>query len=81
MTKDLLIDYFMLEKTEQAEIIQACALTMKVDPIIIEKDLWVVLALRALFDEAQSYNAHKGPSATFLRFSLVAYCTHNYLLS
>jgi len=59
MTEDMLINYFTLEKTAQAEIIQASALAMKVDPIIIEKDLWVVLALRALFDEEQTYNAHK----------------------
>jgi len=26
MTEDMLIDYFTLEKTEQVEIIQACAL-------------------------------------------------------
>lgn len=59
MKDNLPLDYFTLEKTAQAEIIQACALFMKVDPIIIEKDLWVVLTLQALFDETQHYNAHK----------------------
>lgn len=59
MTEDLSVDYFTLEKTAQEEIIQASALMMKVDPIIIEKDLWVVLALQALFDQNQEYNAHK----------------------
>lgn len=59
MTKNLLADYFTLEKTARAEIIHASALMMKVDPIIIEKDLWVVLALRALFDQNQEHNTHK----------------------
>lgn len=59
MIKNLLADYFTLEKTAQAEIIYASALTMKVDPIIIEKDLWVVLALHTLFDQNQEYNTHK----------------------
>jgi predicted nucleotidyltransferase component of viral defense system len=32
---------------------------MKVDPIIVEKDLWVVLTLQSLFDRSHGYNEYQ----------------------
>ena len=50
-------DYITLAPEAQKGLIEASALQMKVDPIIIEKDLWVVLTLQALFDRIHDYNA------------------------
>lgn len=50
------LDYVTLSRDAQRGLIEVCALQMKVDPTIIEKDLWVVFVLSALFDRGHFYN-------------------------
>ncbi|MEI6187181.1 MAG: nucleotidyl transferase AbiEii/AbiGii toxin family protein [Alphaproteobacteria bacterium] len=52
-------DYVSLAPEVQKGLIEASALQMKVDPIIIEKDLWAVLTLQALFDRIHDYNTYQ----------------------
>lgn len=52
-------DYVTLSPEAQKGLIEASALQMKVDPVIIEKDLWVVFTLQALFDRIHDYNAYQ----------------------
>ena len=53
------LDYINLSTENQKALIEAAALQMKVNPIIIEKDLWVVFVLQVLFDRIHDYNIHK----------------------
>lgn len=50
-------DYVTLSPEAQKGLIEGSALLMKVDPVIVEKDLWVILTLQSLFDRIHDYNA------------------------
>ena len=52
-------DYITLSPETQKGLIEAAALQMKVDPAVIEKDLWVVLVLQILFHRIHDYNLSK----------------------
>ncbi len=54
-------NYFTYSQQEQRKLIEASALKMKVDPIIIEKDLWVIITLQALFaNQINQYFEYEG---------------------
>jgi len=60
-----MFNYFDQSPENQKELLEASAFQMKVDPVIIEKDLWVVLTLHALFDQLHDYNQLKDPGLIF----------------
>lgn len=49
-------DYFSLSPKDQKLVIEATALKIVVDPIIVEKDLWVTIILHALFSNSVPNN-------------------------
>ncbi len=51
-------DYITLSPETQKGLIEAAALQMKVDPTVVEKDLWVVLVLQILFHRIHEYNSY-----------------------
>lgn len=71
-------DYFSVPTKDQKKIIEVAALKMGVDPILIEKDLWVTITLHALFSNTMpNMFVLKGDTSLSKAFSIIERFSEN----